>query len=137
GGLAGVLEYKSDLFDESTVAAMARNFDVLVRALVADAQEALSRLPLLIVREREELLRNGPCRASSWKALSSSSPSGSASSIIASPQHSDFPRNTTCILGRSPSSEMLSRFFNRILRGYIPIFTRLSWRAFNFQRLTN
>src|SRR6202023_736621 len=94
GGLAGVLEDKSDLFDESTVAAMARNFDVLVRAIVADPQEALSRLPLLIVREREELLRNGPCRASSWKALSSSSPSGTASSIIASPQHSDFPRNT-------------------------------------------
>ena len=89
GGLAGTLEYKSDLFDEDTIAAMAGHFDVLVRAIAVNPQEALSRLPLLIVREREELLRTGQCRASSWKALPCSP------SKIASPRHSDFQRNTT------------------------------------------
>ena len=94
GGLAGVLEYKSDLFDEITIAAMAGHFDVLVRAIVVDPQKALSRLPLLIAPEHDERLSAGQSHALR-KALPSSPPFGIASSNIARPGRSDFLRNTT------------------------------------------
>jgi Condensation domain len=93
GGLAAVLEYKSDLFDEITIAAMAGHFDGLVRAIVVDPQKALSRLPLLIAAEDDERLSADQSHALR-KALPSSPTFGTASSNIAR-QRRDFLHHTT------------------------------------------
>nr|AYM54552.1 protease do [Racemicystis crocea] len=56
GGLAGMIEYATDLFDASTVARMARHFQALLQAVTADASPRISRLPLLAPEERREIL---------------------------------------------------------------------------------
>src|SRR5207248_9613286 len=47
GGIDGVLEYASDLFDESTVATLGRRLIRLLEAAVADAGQPLGHLPIL------------------------------------------------------------------------------------------
>jgi amino acid adenylation domain-containing protein len=55
GQLAGALEYNADLFDEATVARLARHFQALLAGLAAGAGH-LSTLPLLSAAERHELV---------------------------------------------------------------------------------
>jgi amino acid adenylation domain-containing protein len=55
-GLAGVWEYNADLFDKTTIARMARHFQTLVEAIVANPQQKVSSLPLLTEQERHQLL---------------------------------------------------------------------------------
>ncbi|MCC6858504.1 MAG: amino acid adenylation domain-containing protein [Bryobacterales bacterium] len=45
GGLTGVFEYNSDLFDAGTVEGMARRFEALLQAAAADPRTPLSSLP--------------------------------------------------------------------------------------------
>src|SRR5581483_7231509 len=56
-GLAGVLEYASDLFDEGSVAALGRRLVRLLGAAAADPGRALSGLDLLEGSERDTILR--------------------------------------------------------------------------------
>ncbi|HEX2224762.1 MAG TPA: amino acid adenylation domain-containing protein, partial [Thermoanaerobaculia bacterium] len=57
GGLAGSLEYSSDLFDATTVRRLADAYEVLLRAAVADPDRPLTLLPRMTEAERHQLLR--------------------------------------------------------------------------------
>jgi len=46
GGLTGYLEYSTDLFEHQTIKLMARNFEALVSAMVADPDRRISSAPL-------------------------------------------------------------------------------------------
>jgi amino acid adenylation domain-containing protein len=49
-------EYKTDLFDPPTIRRWMRHFETLLSGIVANPDEALSRLPLLTEAERQQLL---------------------------------------------------------------------------------
>lgn len=55
--IAGRLEYSADQFDHGTVAAMAAQLEVLLRAVVADAERPIDRLPLMTPETRAQVLR--------------------------------------------------------------------------------
>jgi amino acid adenylation domain-containing protein/non-ribosomal peptide synthase protein (TIGR01720 family) len=55
-GIAGWLEYRTDLFDAPTIDRMAVHFRNLLEGAVADPAERLARLPLLAPGERFQLL---------------------------------------------------------------------------------
>ena len=55
-GLAGRLNYNTDLFDAATVARMAKHFERLLEAAVSNPDEQVSRLRLLIDSEKNRLL---------------------------------------------------------------------------------
>jgi amino acid adenylation domain-containing protein len=57
GGLEGLLVYATDLFDESTVARLARRYASILAGAVADPACRLSRLPVLEDDERRRILR--------------------------------------------------------------------------------
>ena len=49
-------EYNSDLFDDSTIARMAGNFQTMLAGIVANPQQPISQLPLLTEIEQHQLL---------------------------------------------------------------------------------
>nr|WP_256381140.1 non-ribosomal peptide synthetase [Myxosarcina sp. GI1] len=51
-------KYNSDLFDRSTIERMARHWQTLVEQILATPDRAISRLPLLLPAEQEQLLQN-------------------------------------------------------------------------------
>jgi amino acid adenylation domain-containing protein len=55
-GLRGRFEYSTDLFEAATIARMAGHLQTLLEGIVADAEQRLSRLPLLSADERHRLL---------------------------------------------------------------------------------
>ena len=55
-GLRGSLEYATDLFDRSTIERLARHFENLLGAVVANPDAAICTLPMLDADEREQLL---------------------------------------------------------------------------------
>ena len=55
-GLAGWLEYSTDLFEAATMARMAVHLQTLLEAIVANPEERISRLPLLPAGERRRVL---------------------------------------------------------------------------------
>jgi amino acid adenylation domain-containing protein len=55
-GLTCDWEYNSDLFDRTTIARMASNFQTLLTGIVANPQQQISELPLLNEKERQQLL---------------------------------------------------------------------------------
>ena len=69
-GIAGVLEYASDLFDEATVAALGRRLIRLLQAAVADPDRALGGLDILEASERDTILRlwNDTAQGGRWGA---------------------------------------------------------------------
>ncbi|MEO5726492.1 MAG: amino acid adenylation domain-containing protein, partial [Byssovorax sp.] len=56
GGLSGVLEYSTDLFDAATMARLAEHFEVLLHGIVADPRQRIEALPLLTESERRRVL---------------------------------------------------------------------------------
>ncbi|WP_027579814.1 non-ribosomal peptide synthetase [Bradyrhizobium sp. Ai1a-2] len=56
GRFSGFFEYSTDLFDASTIAGMAMHFDRLLKAIIADPGERISRFPLLSPVERRQAL---------------------------------------------------------------------------------
>jgi amino acid adenylation domain-containing protein len=56
GRFSGFFEYSTDLFDASTIAGMAAHFERLLKAIIADPEERISRLPLLSPPERRHAL---------------------------------------------------------------------------------
>ncbi|MGB8507519.1 MAG: SDR family NAD(P)-dependent oxidoreductase, partial [Pyrinomonadaceae bacterium] len=56
-GLAAAFEYNSDLFDHSTISDLSSHLTTLLRAVAANPDAPVSRLPLLSVDERRRLLR--------------------------------------------------------------------------------
>nr|QEO74803.1 phosphopantetheine-binding domain-containing pro [uncultured bacterium] len=57
GGLSGVLEHSTDLFEGSTAARWAGHLLTLLQGIVAEPGRKVSELPLLTAAEREELIR--------------------------------------------------------------------------------
>ncbi|MDT5296661.1 MAG: hypothetical protein QOJ76_3541, partial [Acidobacteriota bacterium] len=56
GALTANVNYNTDLFDESFIARLTANFEVLLRGIAADPARALADLPLLTVEERRQVL---------------------------------------------------------------------------------
>ncbi|NET03094.1 MAG: amino acid adenylation domain-containing protein [Sphaerospermopsis sp. SIO1G1] len=54
--LEGVWSYNSDLFDDTTIARMAGNFETLLWGIVINPQNQVSELPLLSETERQQIL---------------------------------------------------------------------------------
>lgn len=59
GGLAAEFEYNSDLFDRETILRWARHFEALLAGVTANPDAQLSRLPLLLEAEMQEMLTKG------------------------------------------------------------------------------
>ncbi|NTX58916.1 condensation domain-containing protein, partial [Myxococcus sp. CA039A] len=55
-GLEGALGYRTDLFDESTIARMVAHFGTLLDAVVTTPELRLSELPMLPTEERRQVL---------------------------------------------------------------------------------
>ncbi|MBD2355223.1 amino acid adenylation domain-containing protein [Tolypothrix sp. FACHB-123] len=55
-GLAGTIEYSTDLFHASTIERMLGHFQVLLAAIVAKPEQSLADLPLLTIAEQQQLL---------------------------------------------------------------------------------
>lgn len=55
-GLSGVFQYKTDLFDEETIARMSEHYRVLLEGILANPESSLSELPLLTVEEQQQIL---------------------------------------------------------------------------------
>ncbi len=55
-GLAGTVEYNTDLFDRVTIERLVRHFRTLLSAIVADPAQRLGQLPWLDARERRQVL---------------------------------------------------------------------------------
>jgi amino acid adenylation domain-containing protein/thioester reductase-like protein len=56
GGLSGMFEYATDLFDEATISRLSQHFEVLLESIVADPDRPVWQLQLLTHAEREQLL---------------------------------------------------------------------------------
>ncbi|MET3365120.1 amino acid adenylation domain-containing protein [Bradyrhizobium japonicum] len=59
GHFTGFFEYATDLFDAATIDGMAAQFKSLLKAVIADPEQRISRLPLLNEAERRQLLATG------------------------------------------------------------------------------
>ncbi|HEU5226877.1 MAG TPA: amino acid adenylation domain-containing protein, partial [Ktedonobacteraceae bacterium] len=56
GGVHGIVEYNTDLFERETIQRLVRHYQTLLEAIVANSNEKLSLLPLLDESERRGLL---------------------------------------------------------------------------------
>jgi amino acid adenylation domain-containing protein len=59
GSFTGFFEYATDLFDGRTIEGMADQFKTLLKAVIANPEQRISRLPLLTAAERRQLLTKG------------------------------------------------------------------------------
>jgi amino acid adenylation domain-containing protein/thioester reductase-like protein len=66
GELVGLMEYRSDLFDATTIRSLLSRFELLLVNLVADPRQLVSKVPILADEERHRLLIdwNSPDEAS-------------------------------------------------------------------------
>ncbi|MBW4677719.1 MAG: amino acid adenylation domain-containing protein [Desmonostoc geniculatum HA4340-LM1] len=55
-GLTGFLEYNTDLFDSATIIRLVSNLQTLLENIVINPNQSISELPLLTIKEREQLL---------------------------------------------------------------------------------
>ena len=55
-GLVVVAEYSTDLFNETTITAMLRRWQILLEGIIANPETRLDELPLLTEAEREQLI---------------------------------------------------------------------------------
>jgi amino acid adenylation domain-containing protein len=63
-GLGGYFEYSTDLFDEATIARLARHFQTLLAAAGAEPDRGIGDLPMLLPDERRQVLEDWNQRAS-------------------------------------------------------------------------
>ncbi|MCP4662492.1 MAG: amino acid adenylation domain-containing protein [bacterium] len=56
-GIAAVVEYSTDLFDDTTILRLLRSFRTVIAAVVSDPRVRLAALPLLVASEEQQLLR--------------------------------------------------------------------------------
>lgn len=55
-GIAGVLEYNTDIFSQATIARMVGQYQTLLAAMLADPEQPIAELPLLSTQEREQVV---------------------------------------------------------------------------------
>ena len=58
GGLDGEIEYNTDLFDGSTIARMAKHYQVLLESIAADPDGSVQRISLLSADDRKQTLES-------------------------------------------------------------------------------
>ncbi|MFI0967599.1 non-ribosomal peptide synthase/polyketide synthase [Streptomyces sp. NPDC021080] len=68
-GIVGAVEYATDLFDRSTVAALAGRWTRLLEAVTADPDRSIGRIELLDADERHRLLEQGNATARAVDAV--------------------------------------------------------------------
>src|SRR5215471_15001215 len=68
GGLLAAIEYRTELFDATTIARMAQNYLTLLGSITRDPQQVVSSLPIMPDIQRQQLLRD-------WNATAVSYPS--------------------------------------------------------------
>src|SRR5258708_34218925 len=56
GGLTGILEYNTGLFNPETITRLLRNYQTLLEGVVANVEQHLSQLPLSSEVERRQTL---------------------------------------------------------------------------------
>ncbi|NEQ78178.1 MAG: SDR family NAD(P)-dependent oxidoreductase [Okeania sp. SIO2C9] len=56
-GLEGYFVYNTDLFDRATITRMMEHFQTLLKAIVANPQQKISKLPLITATEQQKLLQ--------------------------------------------------------------------------------
>jgi amino acid adenylation domain-containing protein len=56
GGVAGYLEYSTDLFEKATIVRMAGHFETLLAAVLAAPERGVGELPMLLPEERRQIL---------------------------------------------------------------------------------
>jgi non-ribosomal peptide synthetase component F len=56
GGLSGVIEYSTDLFEQATITRMAGHYSVLLESIAANLDQPIAMLAILPQSEREQLL---------------------------------------------------------------------------------
>ncbi|MFP5284215.1 MAG: non-ribosomal peptide synthetase, partial [Thermoanaerobaculia bacterium] len=109
GELLLVLEYRSDLFDETTVRRMLGNLHALLGAAVADPGARVAALPLLTEAERAQLLR--------WNATTRALPGPELLHEIIAEQAARHPDAEAVVFaGRSLSYRELDEEANRWAR---------------------
>ena len=69
GGIAGMIEYSTDLFDAPTITRMALHLQVLLEGILVYPQARLSDLPMLGMAERQQLLTEWNDTASDYPRL--------------------------------------------------------------------
>ena len=74
--LLGVLEYSTDLFDQSTIKRLAQQFELLLRGVVRDPQRRVSELELMSEAERQQVLGQ-------WNETAAAYPQGSYAELFA------------------------------------------------------
>lgn len=57
GGLSCSVEYRTDLFDASTIEIMGRHFDRLLRAVAADPEQQIGALPMRSAEEKQAIVQ--------------------------------------------------------------------------------
>jgi amino acid adenylation domain-containing protein len=55
-GIAGHIEYSTDLFHRDTIERMARHFRILLEGIAADPDQSIATLPLMTEQERHQIL---------------------------------------------------------------------------------
>ncbi|WGD50779.1 amino acid adenylation domain-containing protein [Bradyrhizobium sp. CB1650] len=68
GRFTGFFEYATDLFDADTIAEMAAQFKTLLKAVIANPEQRVSRLPLLTAAKRRHLLAMGQGMSANFTA---------------------------------------------------------------------
>lgn len=66
GRFTGFFEYATDLFDAATIEGMAAQLKTLLKGVIANPEQRISRLPLLTTAERRQLLASGQGKSASF-----------------------------------------------------------------------
>jgi len=66
-GLAGAIEYNTDLFEAASIKRMAGHFQILLDAIVTDPDQRLAELNLLATDERQQILRDWNATDASYR----------------------------------------------------------------------
>jgi amino acid adenylation domain-containing protein len=106
--LIGSFQYCSDLFEESTIKRMCRNFETLIDSIVTNAEESIFSLSLLSVVERRQVLEE-------WNETAVEYPVDKTISELFEQQARLSPDATAVsFLGQSLSYHLLNRRANQL-----------------------
>ncbi|MBV9790944.1 MAG: amino acid adenylation domain-containing protein, partial [Chloroflexi bacterium] len=96
-GVRGTIEYNTDLFDESTIARMAGQFETLLNSIVADPAQRIGALELLTAAERQQLLIE-------WNATETAYPSDQTFHALVAAQAERTPEAVAVVYGATQLS---------------------------------
>ncbi|MEV0536298.1 non-ribosomal peptide synthase/polyketide synthase [Kitasatospora sp. NPDC050463] len=117
-GIVGAVEYATDLFDRSTVVALARRWTLLLEAVTADPEQPIGGIELLDADERHRLLERGNATAREVGAVPV--PQAFAAQVTATPDAVALVRGDVELTYRE-LNERANRFaYSLIARGVGP-----------------